>query len=227
MKKRTEEKREAILDAATAIFRDMGFHHASMNAIAARLGGSKMTLYSYFPSKEAIFLEVVRRVALDKNETVTSFIEEPAITDNTKKKAAEAFQELERPGEDIETALRRFGEKFIAFIYSPKILAVRRALLAESCRPDVGRYYYENGPKKTIELIRVFLEKSVRNGQLRPDMDTHVAATHLRSLLNARWYERCLFEMVKSPANEEMQKSVADAIRVFLAAYGADTSKKC
>uniref|UniRef100_UPI003C6E777B TetR/AcrR family transcriptional regulator n=1 Tax=Oxalobacter formigenes TaxID=847 RepID=UPI003C6E777B len=39
MKKRTEEKREAILDAATAVFRDMGFHNASMNAIAARLGG--------------------------------------------------------------------------------------------------------------------------------------------------------------------------------------------
>ena len=44
MKKRTEEKREAILDAATAVFRELGFHNASMNAIAARLGGSKMTL---------------------------------------------------------------------------------------------------------------------------------------------------------------------------------------
>lgn len=225
MKKRTEEKREAILEAATAVFRDMGFHNASMNAIAARLGGSKMTLYSYFPSKEAIFLEVVRRVALDKNETVSSFIEEPVMTDDTGQKAAEAFLELEQPVEDIETTLRRFGEKFIAFIYSPKILAVRRALLAESYRPDVGRYYYEHGPKKTTELITVFLEKAMKNGQLRTDMDAHVAATHLRSLLNARWYERCLFEMVKAPSDEEMQKSVADAVRVFLAAYGIHAIK--
>ncbi len=226
MKKRTEEKREAILDAATAVFRDMGFHHASMNAIASRLGGSKMTLYSYFPSKEAIFLEVVRRVALDKNVRVSSFLEEPAIMDDTRQKAAEAFQELERSDDDIEGILKRFGEKFIAFIYSPKILAVRRALLAESYRPDVGRYFYEHGPKKTTELITVFLEKAMKKGQLRPDMDAFVAATHLRSLLNARWYERCLFELVKAPSREEMQKSVADAVSVFLAAYGVRAGQK-
>ena len=222
MKKRTEEKREAILDAATAVFREMGFHNASMNAIASRLGGSKMTLYNYFPSKEAIFLEVVRRVSLDKNETVSSFLEEPVITDNTRQKAAEAFLELEHSDDDLEGTLRRFGEKFIAFIYSPKVLAVRRALLAESYRPDIGRYYYENGPKKTTDLIAVFLEKAMKKGHLRPDMDAFVAATHLRSLLNARWYERCLFEMVKAPTDDEMKKSVADAVRVFLAAYGPE-----
>lgn len=226
MKKRTEEKREAILDAATAVFRDMGFHNASMNAIAARLGGSKMTLYSYFPSKEAIFLEVVRRVSLDKNETISSFLEEPAIMDDSRQKASEAFLELERPDDDIESILKRFGEKFIAFIYSPKVLAVRRALLAESYRPEIGHYFYEHGPGKTIELITVFLEKAMKKGQLKPDMDAYAAATHLRSLLNARWYERCLFELVKAPSDEEMQKSVADAVRVFLAAYGVNTGKK-
>lgn len=138
MRKRTEEKREAILEAATAVFRDMGFHNASMNAIASRLGGSKMTLYSYFPSKEAIFLEVVRRVALDKNDTISSFLEEPAIMDDSRQKASEAFLELERPDDDIEGILKRFGEKFIAFIYSPKVLAVRRAF---ACRivPPGGR----------------------------------------------------------------------------------------
>ncbi len=222
MKKRTEEKREAILDAATAVFRELGFHNASMNAIAARLGGSKMTLYNYFPSKEAIFLEVIRRVSLDKNEAVSSFLQEPVIADNTRQKAAEAFLELERSDGDIESVLQRFGEKFIAFIYSPNVLAVRRALLAESYRPDIGRYYYENGPKKTTEHIAVFLEKAVNEGQLRNGIDIHVAAIHLRSLLNARWYERCLFELVKPPTDEEMKKSVADAVRVFLSAYGPE-----
>ena len=48
----------------------------------------------------------------------------------------------------------------------------------------------------------------------------------MRSLLNARWYERCLFELVKAPSEKEMQKSVADAVRVFLAAYGVNTGKK-
>ena len=91
---------------------------------------------------------------------------------------------------------------------------------------EIGHYFYEHGPGKTIELITVFLEKAMKKGQLRPDMDAYAAATHLRSLLNARWYERCLFELVKAPSDEEMQKSVADAVRVFLAAYGVNTGKK-
>ena len=66
----------------------------------------------------------------------------------------------------------------------------------------------------------------MKKGQLKPDMDAYAAATHLRSLLNARWYERCLFELVKAPSEKEMQKSVADAVRVFLAAYGVNTGKK-
>lgn len=66
----------------------------------------------------------------------------------------------------------------------------------------------------------------MKKGQLRPDMDAFVAATHLRSLLNARWYERCLFELVKAPSREEMQKSVADAVSVFLAAYGVRAGQK-
>ena len=39
MKKRTEAKREAILEAASALFREVGFHKAYMNAISARLVG--------------------------------------------------------------------------------------------------------------------------------------------------------------------------------------------
>lgn len=99
-------------------------------------------------------------------------------------------------------------------------------MLAESYRPEVGRYFYEHGPGKTIELITAFLEKAMKNGQLRRDMDAYVAATHLRSLLNARWYERCLFELAKAPSGEEMQKSVDHAVMVFLAAYGCDAEKK-
>ena len=59
MKTKTESKRQAILKAAAEVFREVGFERASMSEIRARIGGSKATLYNYFPSKEKLFFEVM------------------------------------------------------------------------------------------------------------------------------------------------------------------------
>ena len=55
------DRRNEILDVAGEIFLDQGFAAASMSAIAARLGGSKGTLYNYFPSKEELFRAHIER----------------------------------------------------------------------------------------------------------------------------------------------------------------------
>lgn len=59
MKKKTETKSQAIVDIAAEVFREMGFQRASMSEICRRVGGSKATIYSYFPSKELLFFEVM------------------------------------------------------------------------------------------------------------------------------------------------------------------------
>src|SRR5258708_8438615 len=50
-----DARREAILDVAQQVFLKEGYAAASMSTIAARLGGSKGTLYNYFRSKEELF----------------------------------------------------------------------------------------------------------------------------------------------------------------------------
>src|SRR5947208_11595454 len=52
---------EAILDAATAVFAAEGYDRANMDAIAARAGATKPTLYARFGSKEELFAAAVRR----------------------------------------------------------------------------------------------------------------------------------------------------------------------
>ncbi|MBT2342132.1 MULTISPECIES: TetR/AcrR family transcriptional regulator [Pseudomonas] len=58
----TERKREAILQAAIAEFRSSGFEVTSMDKIAATAGVSKRTVYNHFPSKEALFAEILSRL---------------------------------------------------------------------------------------------------------------------------------------------------------------------
>src|SRR5690606_41925100 len=55
-------KRAAILDAAARMFTRFGFEGASMDQIAAEAGVSKLTVYSHFGDKEALFGEAVRVV---------------------------------------------------------------------------------------------------------------------------------------------------------------------
>jgi len=49
-----------ILDIATPLFAAKGFNGVSINDIAAAVGGSKANVFHHFPSKEALYLAVIR-----------------------------------------------------------------------------------------------------------------------------------------------------------------------
>src|SRR5207249_8991221 len=55
-----EEARSRILDAANKVFAERGYHEATMEDIAKRLGVSKGAIYLYFSSKEDLFEAMVK-----------------------------------------------------------------------------------------------------------------------------------------------------------------------
>jgi AcrR family transcriptional regulator len=55
------ERGRQILDAAVAVFAERGFHAASMDAVATRVGVTKPVLYDHFGSKEGLLLGCVAR----------------------------------------------------------------------------------------------------------------------------------------------------------------------
>ena len=59
---RSSGKRESILEAARAAFRDQGYECASMDRIAELARASKRTVYNHFGSKEALFQAVVSQL---------------------------------------------------------------------------------------------------------------------------------------------------------------------
>ncbi|MGH8082351.1 MAG: TetR/AcrR family transcriptional regulator [Lysobacter sp.] len=64
----TDRKRAAILDAAVAEFRQAGYDATSMDRVAASAGVSKRTVYNHFPSKEALFAQILQQL-LDRSLT--------------------------------------------------------------------------------------------------------------------------------------------------------------
>ena len=61
MRKRSEEIRRRIVDAAYESFWRLGFRRSTVDSIAARAGLTKRTVYGYFRSKDDLLAAVLQR----------------------------------------------------------------------------------------------------------------------------------------------------------------------
>jgi len=125
---RGEGKRRAILDVAHDVFLAQGYAATSMSEIAAKLGGSKGTLYNYFRSKEELFSAFMSDVCSDQ--------------------AAIYFDPLTPIGEgkSVRESLIDLGVSLLDFLLQDDFIAVHRLVVAEADRfPELGRLFYEAG----------------------------------------------------------------------------------
>lgn len=67
-KARTQENQRRIEAAALELFTTQGFHGTNNRDIARKIGASTGTIYTYFPSKEAIFARLAQRYLSHMND---------------------------------------------------------------------------------------------------------------------------------------------------------------
>jgi AcrR family transcriptional regulator len=67
IERKKEETKQKIITAAITLFRQQGFDVTTMEQIAAEADIAKGTLYNYFPVKEAILSEYIKRSFQQKN----------------------------------------------------------------------------------------------------------------------------------------------------------------
>jgi hypothetical protein len=60
MRSDSRRKRDAVLDAAMALFIEQGFGATSIDSVAARARVSKATVYAHFENKDALFAAVMK-----------------------------------------------------------------------------------------------------------------------------------------------------------------------
>lgn len=66
------ERERQILDAAVAVFAERGFQHASMDAVAERVGVTKPVVYTHFGSKEGLLLACLARARAELLEVTAA-----------------------------------------------------------------------------------------------------------------------------------------------------------
>jgi AcrR family transcriptional regulator len=77
-----ETVRRRLLDAALEVFAERGFAGASLDQVAAVAGLTKGAIYSNFASKDDLFFAMMRDQALNRLETIRTFLAVTAVDSN-------------------------------------------------------------------------------------------------------------------------------------------------
>jgi AcrR family transcriptional regulator len=195
-----DTRRLNILEVARGVFIEDGFAAASMSTIAARLGGSKGTLYNYFESKEALFSAVVNH--------------------ECERKIAAMFDGEGVEEDDLESALRIFARRYAMMVLSDDAMQFTRMVVAESSRqPELGATFYEAGPRRSRARMAAYLEKQITAGRLAR-MDPRRAVQQFCDLCLSGFYTKRLMNIIPAPSDVEIEANVEAAVSILLQAYG-------
>ncbi|KRB86444.1 TetR family transcriptional regulator [Sphingomonas sp. Root710] len=195
---RRMDRRDAILAVAGPYFLQHGYAGTTMSAIAAEVGGSKATLWSYFASKEELFEAVLDR--------------------KTAAYRAELSLLLDACG-NPERTLRSFCLSYVAKITGPEAIALHRLIYSEVDRfPEIGKIFYERAPLATWRLVGGFIATAMERGLLRED-DPIRAARTLTSLCMSETHQLLLLGRLREPAPERIAADADAAMDIFMRAY--------
>lgn len=196
--RKTDQKRQHILDSAYRLFQSKGFANTSMSEITAQAGGSKATVYNYFSSKEELFVE--------------------CMTNASDEYVKDIFGSLRDANVEVPGALLATLKNALRLLCRSEQLASKRLLIAEAERSGIGRLFCRK-MDAYMEELAAFLSSAMNKGHLRHG-DPLLAARQLRALAEADIVERCLMGAHRvPPLGSTVSRAAQEAVTTFFRAY--------
>ena len=195
------DKGRAILDAGWTLFLERGVEATPIEAIAARAGVSKVTLYTHYPDKAALFRGAVER-EMERIE------------------AAQQFQGSDGQPGTVADELRRFGLGIMTFLTSKPAIDFYSVVAGELRRhEDLARAFYDLGPGRTRQNLAGIIAAAVARGELMA-----VDPKHAAEELFGMWQGFTNFQMALGididAIRDGLPGRVERAVALFLRLYG-------
>ena len=193
----TDRKRLAILQAAIDEFRSGGFEATSMDRVAAAAGVSKRTVYNHFPSKDALFAEILLQL-WEKSSAQVDLAYHP-----------------DRP---LRAQLLELVRQKLRMLDDANFVDLARVAIAETIHsPQRAQAMVARlGDKE--EGVTTWIRAALADGKLEP-LDPVFAAHQVQGLVKsfAFWPQ---VTMGAPPLSKAMQEQVAaSAVDMFLGYY--------
>lgn len=196
IKTKVTDRRQAVMQAARAIFFERGFDRASIDAVAAQAHLSKQTIYEFFPSKTALFEAVVRETLAAGRQRVESIEADPA---------------------DPQSSLERFAAHMIARFVDPTNLGLFRAsIVATRKMPDLAADLHRQR-LGAADAIGRFIEQLIAAGAIQ---STDPVRAGIR--MGGMSAEGARYLLGYAPPSGEARKAlIAGNVGLFLHGYRA------
>ncbi|ADL46687.1 MULTISPECIES: TetR/AcrR family transcriptional regulator [Micromonospora] len=163
--RRNEQSRRAILAAALELLAETGYPALTVEAIAARAGVGKQTIYRWWRGKGAVILDAL---ADDMPEVI-------ALPDTG----------------DLRADLREVLRATVAEFADPRLSATTRAVTIETLADEeLADQARDRLLRPQLNAVRVRLEAAREAGQVRPDAPLDQVVELLFGPLYHRWLLR-------------------------------------
>jgi len=148
-----EERKKQILKCAVKIFAQTNFRSTRVSDIADEAGISEAAIYKHFPSKNTIYLDVLKHMST----RILTFWKEEIH------KEPDAYQALRNMG---LTYFRRMS-------MHPDELKVQFQAIAEVGNPEIADRLHQDH-QNYMDLIGKVIKKGIRDGSFRKDADPDI-----------------------------------------------------
>ncbi len=195
---RRAEVRARFVTAARDLFFTHGYGATAMSSVAARVGGSKTTLWAYFPSKEALFAAVVD----DLIEPYGAELAEPID-----------------PTLPVAEAFARFGRSLLIVTLTPQMLELQRLVIGEAGRfPELGATMFDRGPRRGQAKLARYIEAAMADGRMKPG-DPEALARQFAFLCQCHTHRSRVYGQVQHVDREMIEADVVAAVNTAVAAW--------
>jgi TetR/AcrR family transcriptional regulator, repressor for uid operon len=185
---RSGERQEAIRQAAYGCFRDKGYHETSVDAVCGAADISKGSFYWYYPSKQAVFVDILETWARQVMDEVLQQFERAVTRDDYVSALTHALQREVHRGRSIVPLWLEFTaharrepeiQEALARFYSRARIAI-----VEMLRPFTGAWLSEEEVRGIAAAIFGAYAGLVMQDLADPDgADAEASMGHLMTFL--------------------------------------------
>ncbi len=150
--KRGTKRREQVLEVSSRLFAEQGYHGTTVGDVCDALGVGKGVFYWYFPSKEALFSELLQRTLLE-----------------LRRAQQQAIENVPDPVERIEQGIRATIRFFRA---DPKFLGLIRI----AARYEEFALFVQQGQHIVVADTATHIKEGMAAGRIRrgdPELMAH------------------------------------------------------
>ncbi|MEM5432074.1 TetR/AcrR family transcriptional regulator [Cupriavidus oxalaticus] len=194
-------KATVVMAAARSVFLGHGFSAATTDMIQQAAGVSKATVYSHYPTKEALFI---------------------AVIDAECERFIASIRALRFQSTRLDHVLMALAQAYLEIVLSAPALDLFRVVVADAPRfPELARKFYLAGPNTLNEIVAAHLDEAAGRGETDfSAVGRDVAASLFVNLVRGELQLQCLTHPGSVPSAAQRDLWARAAVTTFVRAFG-------